>query len=196
MKEKWGAGDQVLVIPNGVDVPSPRPAQSPGLRILSLSRLAPEKRLDDLVSAFALVVASHPEATLTIAGSGVLEHQLRRQVDELGLAGHVTFPGFVPTDQALAGADVVAQLSVWENCSYTLLDAVAHGLGVVASPVGGNPEMLPESSLVDPADHPSVAARLVSQGGDVAGRPRLSDSWPSTATMSERIAQAYAEVAG
>jgi glycogen(starch) synthase len=195
MRDKWGAGDGILVIPNGVDRPSPRACGTAGLRFLSLSRLAPEKRIDDLVSAFGLVVAAHPDATLTIAGAGSLEQQLRRQVDELGISTHVTFPGFVPTYEALAGADVVVQLSTWENCSYTLLDAVTHGLGVVASPVGGNPEMLPGTRLVDPADHRSVASRMVSQGCNLDQRPELSDTWPSTAMMTSRIARVYVELA-
>jgi glycogen(starch) synthase len=195
MQEKWHAPDDTLVISNGVDDPRPMPTPAPGLRVLSLARLAPEKCLDDLVSSFALVVADHPEAELVIAGVGPLETVLRHQVDQLGLTRQVRFPGFVRATHALAQADVVAQLSVWENCSYTLLDAVSHGLGVVASPVGGNPEMLPGSSLVDPSDHPAVARLIVAQGYDLAGRPRLSDSWPTTATMAGEIARVYDEVA-
>ena len=56
----------------------------------------------------------------------------------LGLGDAVTLPGFVDPDRAMADHDVLAMLSVWENCSYALLDAAARGMGVVASDVGGN----------------------------------------------------------
>ena len=130
-------------MPNGVDAPPAPPVLPPGLRVLSLARLAPEKRLPDLLRAFAVVAAAHPTAKLTVAGVGDLETALRAQARDLGLGDRVAFPGYVEAGPALAGADVVAMLSVWENCSYSLLDAAVAGLGVVASPVGGNPEILP-----------------------------------------------------
>ena len=106
----------------------------------------------------------HPEATLTLAGTGPEEHALRAHVDRLGLAGAVTLPGFVDPDDAMDSHDVLAMMSVWENCSYALLDAAARGMGVVASDVGGNPEILPTRSLVVPDDTGRVATALVEQG--------------------------------
>src|SRR5690606_30942038 len=100
-------------------------------------------------------------------------------------------PGFVDPEQAMAEHDVLAMLSVWENCSYALLDAAARGLGVVASDVGGNPEILPQASLVDADDSAAVAAALVTQGLDLAARPTLRD-WPSVDDMCARIASTYA----
>lgn len=191
MAQKWGADDHVVVIPNGVDARATR-VRDPGLRILSLSRLAPEKRLGDLVDAFALVAAEHSAATLTIAGVGVLDSQLKQQVAALGLTERVTFPGYLPMEEALASADVVAQLSLWENCSYTLLDAVTHGVGVVASAAGGNPEILPQHCLVDPSDHAAVSDRIVAQGCDLGLRPELPDTWPSTTEMARLVAATYA----
>jgi len=132
MSEKWHHRREVTVIPNGVDRP-PVTARPSGVRVLSLARLAPEKRLDDLVDGFAALARSQPAATLTIAGTGPMEADLRRQVDRLGLADRVTLPGFIDARGAMAEHDVLAMLSVWENCSYALLDAAAAGLGVVAS---------------------------------------------------------------
>ena len=131
--------------------------------MLSLARLAPEKRLPELLRAFALVARDHPDARLTVAGVGELEATLRADAPALGLADRVDFPGFVDADKALADADVVAMLSVWENCSYTLLDAAVAGLGVVASPVGGNPEILPDAVPGRP--------RTAGGGGGGAGAP-------------------------
>ncbi len=172
MTEKWRPRLPVTVIPNGVD-PTPHADREAGLRILSLARLAPEKRLDALVDAFAALHREHPEATLTLAGRGEGETALRAQVDRLGLSEVVSFPGFVDAEEAMADHDVLAMLSVWENCSYALLDAAARGLGVVASRVGGNPEMLPGRCLVDADDADAVAGALAAQGLDVAVRPGL-----------------------
>ena len=94
----------------------------------------------------------------------------------------------------LGQAHVLALLSVWENCSYALLDALAHRVGVVASPVGGNPEVVPADCLVDPADARAVAAAIVRQGLDVATRPELPADWPDVAAMTGQVARVYAEV--
>lgn len=194
MADKWRPRRPVTVIPNGVD-PTPHAEPVAGLRVLSLARLAPEKRLDALVDAFAVLHRRHPGATLTLAGRGEGETALRTQVDRLGLAPVVSFPGFVDAEEAMAEHDVLAMLSVWENCSYALLDAAARGLGVVASRVGGNPEMLPDRCLVTASDAERVSVALAAQGLEIGERPGL-DAWPSVADMSKRIAQVYDSVRG
>ncbi|MCW2738236.1 glycosyltransferase [Nocardioides sp.] len=191
MREKWHPRRQVVVVPNGVDVDPAAAPSAAGLRILSLARLSPEKRLPALVDGFAKLHHSHPEARLTLAGKGPEEGALRAQVARLGLADTVALPGFVDPDRAMAEHDVLAMLSVWENCSYALLDAAGRGMGVVASDVGGNPEILPSTSLVDAEDARAVAAALSAQGLDPAARSGLT-RWPSVADMCARIAQTYA----
>ncbi len=192
MQEKWHPRPQVTVIPNGVD-PSPAVARFPGLRILSLARFAPEKRLDALVEGFAHLVREHPDATLTLAGTGAEESAVRRQVERLGLTGSVSLPGFVDPVAAMAAHDVLGMLSVWENCSYALLDAALSGMGVVASDVGGNPEILPASSLVQAGDGAAVARALAAQGLDLVERPHLTD-WPSVADMGVGIGDVYESI--
>ena len=181
----------VTVIPNGVDAAAPQPPKVPGLRILSLARLSPEKRLPSLVDGFAELHRSHPEARLTLAGTGPEQDALAAQVARLGLGDVVAMPGFVDPEAAMAEHDVLAMLSVWENCSYALLDAAARGMGVVASDVGGNPEILPPTSLVDARDTVAVAAALERQGLDLTARPGL-DEWPGVDDMCARIATTYA----
>jgi glycosyltransferase involved in cell wall biosynthesis len=194
MVEKWHPRVPPVVIPNGVDVvPGLAPVGS-GLRVLSLARLSPEKRLPALVDGFAELHRTHPEARLTLAGTGPEEGALRSQVARLDLADAVSMPGFVDPDRAMAEHDVLAMLSVWENCSYALLDAAGRGMGVVASDVGGNPEILPSTSLVDAEDPRAVASALLTQGLDPAARPELS-AWPTVADMCTRIAETYAGLA-
>ena len=79
MREKWHPRLPVTVIPNGVDAVAAPTPRAPGLRILSLARLAPEKRLPALVDGFAELHRAHPEATLTLAGTGPEEAALRRR---------------------------------------------------------------------------------------------------------------------
>ncbi len=196
VRAKWHPTSalRTVVIPNGVD-PLPEPAQvRPGLRVLSLARFAPEKGLSDLVRAFALVARDHPEARLTLAGRGPLEAEVRALVSSLDLEDRVTLPGQVDPVAALSSADVLAQLSLWENCSYSILDALVHGLGVVATPVGGNPELVPAACLVAAEDHRGVADLLVTQGLDPKARPALPSSWPTMAHMCEAIGRVYREV--
>ncbi|MBK8731417.1 MAG: glycosyltransferase [Actinomycetales bacterium] len=216
MLRKWRPRVPVRVIRNGIDradapgstadpyavdsPSSPAPARGPVLRIASIARLAPEKRIDRLIEAFALVHREHPEATLTIAGEGPLEGALRAQVSRLGLDAAVTFPGHVDAGELLRHTDVVAQLSVWENCSYTLLDALVAGTGVVATAVGGNPEILSPAALVAPEapeqDPAAVAAALFSQGTTLGQRPTLDPTWPTVAQMCAAVADVYADLGG
>ena len=120
-----------------------------GPRILSLSRLSPEKGIDVLLDAFARLREEYPQAHLEIAGSGDLGDELKAHAKRLNLGDSVTFSGFVNPIEAMGRSDMIVQLSVWENCSYTLLDAKAAGLKTVATAVGGNPEILEADELVD-----------------------------------------------
>jgi glycosyltransferase involved in cell wall biosynthesis len=195
-RSKWRIPARVRqrVIRNGVDLPARAPLPRRGLHVVSLARLAPEKRLPLLVAGFALLADEHDEARLTLAGTGPLETDLRRQVASLGMGDRVCFPGFVEAGTLLDEAHVLAQLSVWENCSYSLLDAVAHGIGVVASPVGGNREILPQRCLVEPADPEAVAHALANQGLEPSRRPELAAGWPDVHEMTDQVAEVYAEV--
>jgi glycosyltransferase involved in cell wall biosynthesis len=194
VRTKWRppARLSMTVILNGVDpLTHQPPARKPGLHVVSLARLAPEKGLDDLVRAFALLVGEHPEAHLTLAGEGPLEGELEALVRKLGLDAHIDLPGHVDAPDLLSKADVLAQLSIWENCSYSILDAQVHGLGVVATPVGGNSELLPERCLVGRRDHAEVARLMVHQGYDPHARPVLPEGWPTILAMCESIGRVY-----
>lgn len=198
VRRRWHPGrtTTVHVVRNGVDPLPGREPRPPGLHVCSIARFAPEKRLDHLVRAFATVADRHPEARLTLAGTGPGEGAVRRLVDDLGLADVTDLPGHVDAAALLGRADVLVQLSVWENCSYSLLDALVHGAGVVATPVGGNPEILPAASLAAHDDPGAVAAAVVRQGLDPSTRPGLPAGWPTRTAMCEGIASVYDAVTG
>ncbi|MBK5237612.1 MAG: glycosyltransferase [Actinomycetales bacterium] len=191
MIQQWKPATDIVVIYNGVD----RPPSSRGniannspIRVLSLCRLSPEKRIDKLIEAFGQLKRQHPSATLTIAGEGPLRGQLEAQVAGLGLQASVTFPGYVDPEVALAKASVLAQLSHWENCSYTLLDARVGGAGIVASAVGGNAEILDGDELVNPEIIDEVVDALIRQHASGAKPPQ---SWLSVEEMCLQIGAAY-----
>ena len=197
VRAKWhpSRSTPVRVIRNGVDpLPEP-PRRDPGLHVVSISRLAPEKRVDHLLRSFALLRAEHPQARLTVAGTGPEDVALRDLADDLGLGSSTSFVGHVEPAPLLEHADVLVQLSVWENCSYSLLDALVHGVGAVATPVGGNPEILRAGALVAHDDHARVARLVAQQGLEPSTRPALPPGWPDRAAMSAGIAEVYRTVA-
>ena len=200
VRSKWHppAGLDVTVIGNGVDrrATGGRAGGRPGLRVGALERLAPEKGALALLDAFALVVRDHPTASLRLAGEGPTEGAVRRRIEELGLARSVELCGFVDPATFLAETDVLVQLSAWENCSYSLLDALVSDSGIVATDVGGNRELLPSRCLVAPGDAEAAAARIVEQGGQPDSRPGLPEAWPTVADMCDRVAAVYADVIG
>lgn len=189
---QWGSGAPISVIRNGIDrCPSEVRKREPGMRFLSLARLSHEKQIDKALQAFALVAKDHPDARFTIAGEGPERAQLENLVARQGLENRVTFPGFLDAREAFAGHDVVVQLSAWENLSYTLLDAVNRGLGVVATPVGGNGEIVGAHGLVQADDTRAVAAAMVIQARDVGQRVELPYDIPGVAEMNRQISEVY-----
>ena len=177
MRDKWHPRVPVTVVPNGVDrLPGLASQRTTGLRILSLARLSPEKRLPVLVDGFAELLAFHPGARLTLAGTGPEEAALRAQVERLGLCEAVVMPGFVDPVAAMAEHDVLAMLSVWENCSYALLDAAVRGWAWWPATSGATPRSSrpPRSSTLRnrsrwPRPSPGRASTSARGRGSTAG---------------------------
>lgn len=190
MRRAWRPRTPITVIPNGVDRPA-HDRREPGWRFLSLARLSHEKNIAALVDAFALVHRDHPGARLTIGGEGPDLAMLQARARAAGVGAVVDFPGFLDATAALESHDVIVQLSAWENASYTLLDAAVHGLGVVATPVGGNPEILPARCLAAAEDTTRVAELMASQAQDISQRPALDETWPTIGAMTAQVAAVY-----
>ena len=196
MQKLWRPRTAISVIYNGVELPAgvlkKRSKDISSLTILSLARLSQEKRIDDLLRAFAILRQGNPAARLQIAGDGPEAKYLKRLSNELGVAEYVDFLGFVEPNAALENADVLVQLSKWENCSYTLLDAKSRGLAVVATAVGGNPEIIEADSLVDKIDHLALAELISSRSKGISeSAPKWS--WPTVSQMTAQIALVYRE---
>lgn len=108
-----------------------------------VARLAPVKALEVLLDAFAMVWRRHPEARLLIAGDGPCRDALRAQGAALALSDAVRFLGEVQDPQRVMNSlDVYVLSSDSEGMNLTLLEAMASSLPVVATAVGGNPEVV------------------------------------------------------
>ncbi len=130
--------------------------------IVTVARLSPEKDIANLLRAAQRVVASHPQARFEIAGAGPCRDELARLTQELNLSGHVVFHGEVRDIPAfLARARLFVLPSQSEGISLTLLEAMARGLPVVTTRVGGNPEVVDAgvTGLLAPASDPVALAR-------------------------------------
>lgn len=188
MKSKW-EDRRICVIPNGIDPgegATQRRSLGEGARLLSLSRLAAEKRIDQVIKAMPQILQRDPAARLTIAGTGPEEASLKQLADGLSVADAIDFSGYLDSGEALANHDVLIQLSTWENLSYALLDARASGLHVVATRVGGNPEIFEAETLLADASPEQIVQSLQAGGA----RP-LATPLPSVSDMTRAIAAVY-----
>jgi glycosyltransferase involved in cell wall biosynthesis len=129
-----------------------------------VARLAAPKRPDLLVRALASLRATSDDAHLVIVGDGPEREELRALADQLGLHDAVQFLGTrsdVP--EILSTASCVALVSDYEGAPYALLEGMASGAPVVATSVGGVPEMLEDGRtgiLVSPGDVESLTTAL------------------------------------
>jgi glycosyltransferase involved in cell wall biosynthesis len=168
----------------------------PGGPAVIVGRLNPEKDHATLLRAVDRVVRTDPSFRLEIAGEGPCREDLYRLAGERSLAGHVRFLGQVqdiPTLLGRAGLFVLSSLS--EGVSLTLLEAMASGLPVVATRVGGNPEVVADGQtgrLVPSADPEALAAALLELWRDpdagrrmgAAGRARVERHFDVTGMVA------------
>jgi glycosyltransferase involved in cell wall biosynthesis len=158
--------ESLAIVPNGVDVP-PQPLPRGDL-VGSLSLLEPVKGLDVLIDAVPRVLARRPQTRFALFGTGSLEAELRARAAGLP----VDFPGFVASAQALPQLAVLALPSRMENSPLALLEALAAGIPVVASRVGGIAEIVSPgaAALVPPEDVEALATAIL----ELLESPRLA----------------------
>lgn len=179
---------KVVRIWNGIDVDDftyTGPAGTPVA--ISVARLSAEKDFPTLLKAMSLAVREVPELTLKIVGDGPMRSRLEQLTRELNLTAQVQFLGERSDVPALlAGAGFFVTSSVTEGISLTLLEAMAVGLPVVATRVGGNSEIVDPprtGQLVEAADPAGLAAAIVSMAQQphewrrmgLAGRDRVTE---------------------
>jgi glycosyltransferase involved in cell wall biosynthesis len=171
--------------------------------LLSVARLNPQKGLDVLIRAAARWRDRDPAPLVLIAGSGPSEAQLRRLVDVSGapvrLLGHRT-----DIADLIEACDVAVVTSRWEARQLFAQEALSGGRPLVATAVGGIPELVGDAAvLVPPDDADALDAAVVKLLDDpvtrteLAGRGRArSASWPTEQDTTDLVAAVYRELTG
>jgi glycosyltransferase involved in cell wall biosynthesis len=194
------------VVPNVVDTETFHPGDGgrrPGLlRLLNVAALAPKKRHEDLLDALARLRERGVAATLDVIGEGERLGPLQQQAAWLGLGDAVRFLGPRPpaeVAEAMRAADVFVLPSRFENLPVVLLEAMATGLPVVATTVGGVPEIVDEAAgaLVPAGDVAALAdgiAAVAARDFDAAALARRARERYGMEAIGELWDGIYAEL--
>lgn len=200
-------GTQARAIYSGVEVLNEEsgfvwPASATGRVLGTAGRLAKVKGITYLVQALAALRQEMPDIRLDIAGSGPERVSIEMEVRNLGLENHVRFLGWCSDLQPIfAGWDIFVQPSLQEGFGLATLEAMAAGLPVVATEVGGLPEIVENGKtgwLVPPKDPAALADRLRAlllnpqerRAMGAAGRTRVLEHF-SARQMVTRISDLY-----
>jgi glycosyltransferase involved in cell wall biosynthesis len=201
-----------VALPNGVNVERFRPADpeerkelrdsldwSVGPSVIYCGRLVPEKRVDLLIEAWKTVRRHHPSAVLDIVGGGPCETELRSTAGEgVRFVGEVA--DVVPY---LRASDIFALPSATEGLSNAMLEAMAVGLPVLASSVGGNSDLVADrvtGRLIPAEDGEALTTALLELLEDpdrarlgAAARLKITESY-SLGSIAERLHALYREL--
>lgn len=203
--------DKIVVIPAGYVPRAAAPAAdlraelglTPATRLVgAVAVFRVQKALDVLIDAYALL--ARDDVHLVLAGAGACEAALREQVAGLGLARRVHFVGFrQDVDSVWAALDVAVLSSDYEGLPAAALEAIANGTPLVATRVGGLPELIDHerSGLLVPARDPAALAAAIDRvladpvwGAELAAaaRPRLAGH--GIEPLTERVGRLYDEL--
>jgi glycosyltransferase involved in cell wall biosynthesis len=175
--------------------------------MICVARLVPSKRVDVLIDAVAHlrqeVEDRRPSAAhLVIVGDGPSLPALRLQAERLGITDAVTFAGglaYRDIPEAMTSADLAVSASAYEGFGLTIIEAMAAGLAVVATNVGGVGDLIIDGQtglLVAPNDAVALAAALAAVIEDPARRARMAAAGRARALSSFGIANLAANFAG
>ncbi|MBU1172946.1 MAG: glycosyltransferase family 4 protein [Proteobacteria bacterium] len=135
------------------------------VKLLFAGRLEHEKGVETLLKALSILISqSNYLFTLDICGTGSAEKQIKKCAENLGLSAYVNFQGFVKLhpdlDELFLTSDIFILPSISEGIPKVLLEAMAKGIPIIATSVGGIPEIITHKNnglLVKPEDETSIA---------------------------------------
>jgi glycosyltransferase involved in cell wall biosynthesis len=135
---------KINIFPNGVDTKPLAELEQKRLglplKLIAVSRLAPNKRIDHAIRVVQALAERNVEANLRVIGTGELEPQLRRLVSTMRLGGRVSFAGLLrepEKETELRNAHLLVHTSLREGWGLTVIEANAMGTPAVVYPVGG-----------------------------------------------------------
>ena len=196
---RQGYPKRTVTVPNGIEATEAAEAVqlAEGPTILEVARLADVKGQRTLIAALAGLDATAVLVGRDLEHGGAYEDELRAEAQRLGVAERVVFAGYrTDVPQLLAGCDVFCLPSRAEGMPLVVLEAMAQGKPVVASAVGGTPELVVDGEtglLVAPGDVRALTnaiGRLLGDPGlarrlGEAGLERVRTSFSATAATRE-----------
>lgn len=172
----------VSIIPNGVDLNKFKPNNNhlDSKTIITSSRLVEKNGVGDLIEAMVVVKNKIPDAKLKIIGDGPLKENLKLKTKKLNLENNIDFLGEISNDllpEYLSEADVFVRPALSEGLGTAFLEAMASGLPVIGTPVGGIPDFLKdgETGLFCEVGNPDdIAGKIIKLLEDVDLRNKLA----------------------
>ncbi len=148
--------------------------------VTQVSWVIPEKGIIDFLETARVVTRQNPNVQFVIVGEGAYREQYMKQAVEMGIADRVTWTGMVEDvfgEGVFEAADVVCQFSRWEEVfGWMIAEAMAHGKPVVATRVGGIPELVKHHQsgyLVDRGDTKTMSNQVLALLNDALLRKRM-----------------------
>jgi len=207
-KQGLGISKEIRVIPNFVDTDAYHPApcelmEQPerDIVVAHVSNFRAVKRVEDAIYAMCMVTKRAPHAKLMLIGDGPERHGIERLIDKMDLRRNVTLTGYrsdVP--QLLRCADTLVLPSETESAPLTILEAMSTGLPVIATRVGGVPEIVEDgrTGFLVPLKHPEDIAEKVLDLNADRGKLRRMGAAAREAVLerysTEKVVQQYLDV--
>lgn len=174
---------QIVQIYNGVDTYRFKPSSVKQPVILTVGRLDKVKNLKVLIDAYAEVVQAFPQMQLHIVGDGPEKADLQNYAISKGLSQVVFLGARDNIEQLMSSAQLYVQSSLFEGISNTILEAMSSGLCVIATRVGGNPELITDSVdgyLVESDSAQALSRKMM----DCLSQPELIEQLGSRARQT------------
>jgi glycosyltransferase involved in cell wall biosynthesis len=204
---------EVHVVPFGVDCqvfpPTERINASSVVTLGFVKRLEAHYGPEYLIRAMGLIAAKHPQTRLLMAGSGGMREQLEALTRQLGLTQNVSFLGAIKhrrVPELLKDVDIFVMPSMWEGFGVAAVEAEAMEIPVVATRVGGVPEVVLDGEtgiLVEPGNSEQLAQAILTLIENPALRRQMGERgrkhvlanyrWEDNAALMERLYHSFVQ---
>lgn len=194
---------KIPVILNGIDLSKCEPKSDYSMgdtfKILHIGRFSEQKNHKRLIEAFYLFIQKHPDSELNLIGDGELITEIKYMVQELGIQDKVRFLGLQSKVYPyLNNADVFVLTSDYEGIPMTLIEAMGTGMPIVATAVGGVPDMLKngEDAILTNLNTEEISKAFLTYAQDEKLRKLHGEKAKEHSVLfsSQSMAQSYMEV--